>query len=291
MPTSNLFVGVASAIAVIFIWSGFIVFSRAGMATSLTAYDIAALRFMVAACLVLPFLKSWWPRNLSVGAQASIALFGPGAIYSILMYLGLGQASAAYGGVFANGSLPLFTALLAYIATRKIPGRFQVIAIVIIICGGALVGYRGMMSGGTDVFSGIMLFLGASAVLSVYVFGLHHWNVTPRQALVLVNLPNALIFLPIWYFLLPSGLAEADTSTILFQAVYQGLGPGFLAVILFTLAAVNLGATPTAGFSASVPAMAALMAIPVLSEIPTTLEWVGIAIVTAGLVLLVVKRD
>jgi drug/metabolite transporter (DMT)-like permease len=35
-----------------------------------------------------------------------------------------------------------------------------------------------------------------------------------------------------------------------------------------------------------VPASATLLAIPVLGEIPTGIEWVGIAIVTAGLVLL-----
>ncbi len=282
--------GTSSAVAVIFIWSGFIVFSRAGVNTSLTAYDITALRFVVAGALVLPFLRLWWPSQLPLHAIILMSVCGPGAAYSILMYLGLTEASAAYGGVFANGSLPIFTTLLTFFISREQPGRNQIVAIAIIVCGGILLGFPGMAAGGTDVVAGVLLFLTASAVLSVYVFGVRHWQLEPRQALVLVNLPNALVFLPIWFFLLPSGLAEADASTVVFQALFQGLGPGFFAVILFALAVMHLGPTLTAGFAAAVPATATLLAIPVLSEIPNSIEWAGVVIVTIGLGLLIAKR-
>ncbi len=105
-----------------------------------------------------------------------------------------------------------------------------------------------------------------------------------------MNVPNAIVFLPIWYFLLPSGVADTEFTTIVFQALFQGIGPGFLAVILFALAAFHLGPTPTAGFSAVVPATAALLAIPVLGEVPSALEWVGIATVTLGLGLMMRSR-
>lgn len=286
----NVFLGVASAIAVIFIWSGFIVFSRAGVTTELTAFDITALRFGVAGLLALPFAYAWWPRHLSIKAQAAMAICGPGAVYSVLTYLGLTEASAAYGGVFANGSLPIFTLLLLVVVFGERPRRLQILAIGIIVAGGLLLGLPGMMSGGAHVMTGIVLFLLGSAILSVYIVGVRRWALTPRQALALINVPNALIFLPLWYFFLPSGIAEADPSTVLFQAVFQGLGPGFLAVILFALAAFHLGPTPTAGFSAAVPATAALLAVPVLSEIPGPMEWSGIITVTVGLALLVARR-
>lgn len=290
MPKHNLLIGLASALGVIFIWSGFIVFSRAGVITSLTAYDITALRFMVAGLLVLPFLRSWWPGHLPLHAKIIMMICGPGAIYSILMYLGLSETSAAYAGVFANGSLPLWTMLLAVLVAHDRPTGGQLGAIVLILSGGILLGYPGLTAGHADVLSGILLFLAASAVLAIYIFGIHRWKLAPREALALVNLPNALVYLPLWYVLLPSGLAEADQATIIFQALFQGLGPGFLAVILFAIAAMNLGPTPTAAFSASVPACAAVMAIPILSEIPTSIEWAGIAVVTLGLVLLVALR-
>ncbi|MEM8949089.1 MAG: DMT family transporter [Pseudomonadota bacterium] len=286
----NILLGVASAVAVIFIWSGFIVFSRAGVVTSLTAFDITALRFTVAGLLVLPFAYAWWPRHLSLKAQAIMALCGPGAVYSILVYLGLSEASAAYGGVFANGSLPIFTLLLLFVLSGERPKSHQFMAVGIIMAGGVLLGLPGMMAGGADVMTGIALFLFGSAILSVYIVGVRRWALTPKQALALINVPNALIFLPLWFLFLPSGIADADLSTVLFQAAFQGLGPGFLAVILFALAAFHLGPTPTAGFSAAVPATAALLAVPVLSEVPGPMEWGGIVIVTVGLALLVAKR-
>lgn len=289
MPTTNILLGLASAIGVIAIWSGFIVFSRAGVHTNLTAYDISALRFMVAGVVVVPFAWTWWPRHLPLRAQLIMSACGPGATYALLMYLGLGKASAAYAGMFANGSLPIFTAVPGWVISRKAPGRHQLFAISVIVIGGLLLGWRGAQTGGENVTSGIALFLSSSAILSVYIYGVKHWQIAPRQALALVTVPNALLYVPLWFFFLPSGMADTNSSTIVFQALYQGLGPGFLAIILFALEVKHLGPTQTAGFSASVPATATLLAIPVLSEVPNSLEWTGIAIVTTGLGLLLAR--
>lgn len=287
----NLRLGVICAVAVLFIWSGFIVFSRAGVTTSLTAADMTGLRFLVAGCITLPFAYKWWPRHLPLKAVVTMSLCGPGILYSMLMYWGLAETSAAYAGVFANGALPVFTAVLVAAMSGILPGKNQVLAISVIVAGAVLLGSTGFAASGKNVAVGIGLFLSASAVLSIYIFGVRHWQVTPRQALALVNVPNALIFVPVWLLFLPSGLAETGWSTILFQAAYQGLGPGFAAVILFALAATHLGPTPTAGFSAAVPATAALLAIPVLGEVPSPQEWLGIVVVSVGLSLLVFKRN
>lgn len=275
----------------LFIWSGFIVFSRAGVTTSLTPADMTGLRFLVAGAITLPFAIRWWPRHLPLHAVALMSLCGPGVIYSMLMYWGLSEASAAYAGVFANGALPVFTAALVAVFAASFPARMQVIGIAVIVAGAVMVGSTGLMQGGKNVAVGIGLFLSASAVLSIYIFGVRHWQITPRQALVLVNVPNALLFIPVWLLFLPSGLADASLSSIVFQAAYQGLGPGFVAVILFALAATHLGPTATAGFSAAVPASAAVLAIPVLGETPGFQEWLGIGVVTIGLSLLIVKRS
>ena len=127
-------------------------------------------------------------------------------------------------------------------------------------------------------------------MIAAYIFTLKRCGVSPKQALAVVNVPNALIFLPLWLLVLPSNLGEVPMQTVLLQAAFQGLGPGFLAVIVFAIMAFHLGATPTAAVSAAVPAAAALLAIPVLGEIPTPLEWFGIATVTVGLGLLLRPR-
>lgn len=278
--------GLLSAAGVFCIWSGFLVFSRAGVQSGLTPFDLTALRFLVASALVVPFAMAWWPRHLPLHATLLMSICGPGALYSVLMYFGLKGSSAAYGGVFANGTLPIFTILLGFFFARQVPSRRQLFAVFVLIVGAVLIGVPGLRTGGNNVVSAIAFFLAASAVLSVYFLGVKHWQVGPREALALVSLPNAVIFLPVWFFFLPSTIQDAPWSTILLQAAFQGLGPGFLAVILFSISARILGPMPSAGLAAAVPASATLLAIPVLGEIPTRVEWIGIAIVTAGLVLL-----
>ena len=180
VPQANQMIGLVSAICMIFIWSGFIVFSRAGVITSLTAFDISALRFMVAGAVVLPFFRAWWPSHLPFHAKVIMSACGPGAIYSLLMYLGLTEASAAYAGIFSNGSMPIFTVALGMLALQSAPSRHQMLAIAVIVFGGLMLGFRGQGSGGGNVAGGIALFLSASAILSIYTFGVRYWRITPR---------------------------------------------------------------------------------------------------------------
>lgn len=290
MSDQNRPLGLAAAFGMIFVWSGFIVFSRAGVQTALTPYDVTALRFLVSAAITLPFAVLWWPRTLAPWKQMVIAVCGPGILYTQFMYHGLTNASAAYGGVFANGSLPVFALLIMALALGQRPTLRQVLAVAIIVAGGILLAWRGLSLGGADVVTGIALFLGASLVLVIYIVGLGHWGVTPKEALVLVNLPNALIYLPVWLLALPTGVHQTPIDVLVFQALFQGLGPGFLVVILLTLTSRHLGAAVTSGLSAVVPATATVLAIPVLGEIPGPVQGLGIAVVTLGLILLVWRR-
>lgn len=290
MAQPSLTKGLVAACFILVIWSGFIVFARAGVLAGLTPYDVAALRFMVAGTLTLPFAYWWWPRHLPLRVQALLTLAGPGAIYSMMMFAGLANASAAYGGVFANGALPVFTMLIAVVVAAVRPKPAQIIGALIIVTGGVMVAWRGMNAGGADVALGIVLFVGASALIATYIYALKAFNVTPFQALAIVNIPNTLVYLPLWWLVLPSTIDTVPMDTVLWQGAFQGLGPGFLAVMVFAALAFHLGATPTAAVSAAVPAAAALLAIPVLGEIPTPLEWAGIATVTLGLGLLLSAR-
>lgn len=287
----NFRLGLFSAFAVLVIWSGFLVVSRAGVQSSLTAADITMLRFAVAGTLFLPFVHRWWPRHLSVWGACLMILCGPGALYSMLTFVGLGQTSAAHGGVFTNAALPLFTLAVVISITGHWPGRTQVVALLVVVGGGFLFALPGLQTSGVQKAFGILMLLSSAAIMSIYTFFLNYWRVTPREALVLINVPNALLFLPLWFFFFPSGLAEAEPAMILLQATYQALGPSLLAVVFYTLSAIHLGPTMTAGFSAAVPVTAALMAVPILGEQLTGLEWLAIGIVTIGLMWLVQTRQ
>lgn len=288
--SSSKLLGYLCGFGFIAIWSGFIVFARLGVTGNLTPFDITALRFMVGGIVTLPFVYIYWPRHLSLAKILTLAACGPGAIYSGLMYSGLDYSPAAFAGVFANGTMPIFTALFAWLWLGDRLSKNAYIAVAIIVTGSIAVGYENMQTAGSTNLLGLPFFIVASFVLAAYAVLVRLWKLTAKQTLAIINLPNALLFLPIWYFLLPSGLASAATSEILLQAVFQGLGPSFLALIFFTYAIQALGATPVAGFAATVPATAALLAIPVLGEKLNIIEWTGVITVTLGLALLILRR-
>lgn len=288
--TGNKFLGYLCGLGFITVWTGFIVVSRLGVKGDLTPYDITALRFMVGSLVTLPFVYLYWPRHLPLGKILILAATGPGTIYSVLMYIGLEHSPAAFAGVFANGSIPIFTAMFAWVLLGDRLSSNAFFAIAVILTGSIAVGYEAMHVAGSSNLSGLPFLIASSFVLAAYMVFIRMWKVTAKQTLAIINLPNTLIFLPVWYFMLPSGLASAGIGEIMLQALYQGLGPGFMALIFFTYAIQALGATPVAGFAATVPATAALLAIPVLGETLNFIEWVGVLTVTLGLALLLLRR-
>jgi drug/metabolite transporter (DMT)-like permease len=164
------------------------------------------------------------------------------------------------------------------------------LAVAIILLGSIAVGYDSIKFADGAKLSGLPFFIIASIVLAAYVVLLRRWKLTAKQTLAIINLPSAIIFLPLWYFFLPSTLATAGINEILLQALFQGLGPSFFALIFFTYAIQSIGATQVAGFAAVVPATAALLAIPVLGEYLSPIEWGGVCVVTTGLTLLLLHR-
>jgi drug/metabolite transporter (DMT)-like permease len=282
--------GYLSGLGTICIWSGFIVFSRMGMVGNLNAYDITALRFMVSFLITVPFVYLYWPQHLAFYKCLILSACGPGAIYSMLMFTGLETSPAAYAGVFANGTIPIFTAFIALFMMGTKLGSRGLLAITVIFGGGFAVGYNGLLGGGSEALRGIVFFLSASCLLAMYFVCLQYWKLTPRQAMIVVNVPTALVYLPVWYFLLPSTMDTASVQEILFHGLFQGIGPGVVAVLLMAYSVQKLGPTINAGFAASVPTVAAIVAVPVLGEHLAGIQWMGMLAVTVGLLLLLWRR-
>ena len=107
----------------------------------------------------------------------------------------------------------------------------------------------------------------------------------PLAATVATTLGSAAVYLPVWYFFLPSTLAQAPAAEIAMQAVYQGVLVVFVAMILYTFAVRQLGAQTVALLMAFVPGLSALAAVPLLGEPLSLLTLVGLGAVTLGAVL------
>jgi drug/metabolite transporter (DMT)-like permease len=280
-------IGLASALAVVCIWSGFIVVARFGVTNTLTIYDVAAVRFGFAGLLVLPFAIFWWPRRLPFW-KCLILAAGPGVPYALLAYTGMTTVPAAHAGAVLNGSLPAFSLLLGLIWLKEKPNAWKWSGVVLVGAGSAAMGFAG--GGQTEgLWTGYFFLLAASLVLTIYMLNTRMWGLRPKEMLAVVPVLNGLFILPLWPFL-PSRISEAPWSEILLQMLYQGLGPSLIAVPLFVMALRHLGPTPTSALMAGVPAISALIAVPALGELPTAWEWAGMAVVTAG-ILFTLKRN
>jgi drug/metabolite transporter (DMT)-like permease len=77
-------------------------------------------------------------------------------------------------------------------------------------------------------------------------------------------------------------LRQGHASEIAVQALMQGVLSGIVATILFAIAILRLGPSRAAAFAALLPALVALLAIPVLGEIPDALAVIGIAAASFG---------
>jgi len=170
-------------------------------------------------------------------------------------------------------------------------GNRTVIGLAVILSGCAMIGLD-RSSGGTtpDAWIGHLFFLSAACILAAYMVATKFWQLTPLQAMVAIPTANLVWFGPVYIAVLPSAIAQAPWSEILLQGIYQGLGPSILGVLFFTIAIRFIGPTPTAAVMAGVPGIATLLAIPVLGEWPSTLAWVGLTVVTAGILLITLRQ-
>jgi len=283
---NHLLLGAAAAISVVFFWSGWIVVSRLGVTNTLTVFDITGFRFAVGAAVTLPYII--WRRTWQglTPLRVLVLTLTSGMPYALLSYFGFTFAPAAHGGVFLNGCLPLFTTFFGWVWVGQRSQISQLVGLGVILIGVALVGYEGILSsnGGMTWF-GDVLFLAAIALFAVFMVANRVWTLTPGQILFSVTIVSATVYIPIWLLWLKSNLATAPRSEILLQAAYQGLVPSVLGISFLNIAVRHLGANTTSVFLSAVPVVAALAGIPILQEMPGLPAWIGMIIVTAGILL------
>src|SRR3954452_23544476 len=136
-PTSSERIGGAVyGLAAVSIWAAFIVVARLGLRSSLTPWDIAALRFAVAGSLLLPYVlrKGFALERLGWMGLAAIVI-GCGAPMVLLANAGLVFAPAAHAGALFPGVMPLMVAILAAVLLREPFTAAKKIGFVLILFG------------------------------------------------------------------------------------------------------------------------------------------------------------
>ena len=90
------------------------------------------------------------------------------------------------------------------------------------------------------------------------------------------------LYMPVYFALEGISLAKAPWSDLALQAIVQGLLTAIVSLVFYGRAVSILGASSGAAFAALSPAMTAVMAIPILGEWPTPMDWIAISGISVG---------
>ncbi len=94
---------------------------------------------------------------------------------------------------------------------------------------------------------------------------------------------SLLLYLPAYLVFAEPRLLAAAPAEVAGQAVFQGLFAAVLALICYSRAVAQLGVGGGAVFATLVPAIAVLLAWPLLGEVPGAGDLAGAGLVTAGM--------
>ncbi|WP_186294447.1 DMT family transporter [Bradyrhizobium guangdongense] len=274
--------GALCGIAAVSIWSGWIVVARLGLRTSLTPWDIAALRFGVAGVLLLPYV---WRRGLAIdrlGWSGLVAIVLGGAAPVFLANAGLLFAPAAHAGAFFPGVMPLMVALLAAGLLQEPFTRTKRIGFAFILPGVLAIAWGSGGEVGSLQNLGHGLFLGAGLAWALYTIAMRKARLDGLHAAAISAVGSMCLYLPVFALLPGSKLASAPWGDLALQAVVQGVLTAIVSLLLFGRAVSILGASSGAAFAALCPAMTAVLGIPILGEWPSLLDWVAISLISAG---------
>jgi drug/metabolite transporter (DMT)-like permease len=106
----------------------------------------------------------------------------------------------------------------------------------------------------------------------------------PAQGAAIVAVFSMCCFLPVYAFLPGKALFLVGVRELLLQAAVQGVLIGAVSIFVYTRAVAALGPATTALFTAAVPCVTTLAAIPLLAEIPGKAADLGVGVVTLGMI-------
>jgi len=283
-PTTSEYArGALYGLAAVSIWAGFIVVARLGIRTSLTPWDITAIRFAVSGSLLLPYAihKGFALERLGWTGLAAVVA-GCGAPMVLLANAGLLFAPAAHAGALFPGVTPLIVAVLAAMILREAFTSQKRIGCTLIVIGviGIVWGAGGNI--GTTQNIGHLLFLSAGLAWACYTVAMRRARLDGLHAASLAATVSLALYLPIYLYFAGTSVFQAPLSDIALQAAVQGFLTGIVALLLYGRMVSILGATSGAAFLALTPAMTALMGIPILGELPSAIDWMAIALISLG---------
>ena len=277
--------GWLAALAAVTIWAVWVVATRHAVTNDLSPAALGLIRFGVPALVLSPF--AWRTGLLPKGLSPlhGLGLLGSGAPFFLIIGFGMRFAPTAEIGPLLPGSMPLFVALIGWAVFGERVTRMRAAGFALILLGAAFIGGYGLLLTGNGAWRGHLLLLSGAFLWGVYTHAYRRSGLSALQAAALIALWSTLILAPFGAPDLVRAVGNGLGSAVILQAVVQGILSGVVGIVLYGIAIDRLGASRAAAVSPLSLVLAALLAIPVLGEIPDTAALIGITSATLGVVL------
>jgi drug/metabolite transporter (DMT)-like permease len=135
---------------------------------------------------------------------------------------------------------------------------------------------------GTAQNIGHLLFLAAALAFACYTVAMRRGRLDGLHAAAISAVGSMMLYLPPYAIVAGTDLFAAPSGAIALQAPVQGLLTAVISYVVYGRAVAILGASSGSAFAASSPAMTALMAIPILGQWPSVLDWIAITLISSG---------
>lgn len=248
------------------IWGGFTLSSRLNVQWGISAWDITALRFALAFCILMPILiykkdtAFLWHKEPFL-----LAMIG-GVGYCLTSYTAFHYVPAAHAAIFLNGFVPLCTAVAAWLLFKEAFDGHTWLSLLIMLS--AVAGMSVLMYQETGVAFGLGdgLFFISAIWWGVFTVLLRHWKLSAWHSMAGVAIWSAIVYVPIYMLFLPKNLSTPTPIHLFGQVIFHGIFVVIIATLAYVEAIKRLGAFKTGSIVTLAPFMAAILAVPLLGE-------------------------
>ncbi|MCJ8337470.1 MAG: DMT family transporter [Pseudomonadales bacterium] len=278
--------GVLALVATLVIWSSYFVALRSGAQSPLTSFDMALLRFVLPALLLLPIIYRSRVKIAQVKKRYLLGIMvGAGLPFYLLSVIASGNVQAVIGSLLVPGVAPVFVTIIAVLFYRQRLAKRKLLGLSAVLLGIVILMAQSDSAATNSALLGSTLYIVAAACWAVYTVSVKLAKLSGIETAAILNISAASVLL----LVAPLGILQTNISAvpwqqILPQLVVMGGFCGLVAVITYGHAINKLGAELSACWGALTPVLVAILAFSILNEALDITTVVAMLVITAGVV-------
>ena len=272
----SFWVGILYGVCAGLVWAIYNVAAKVGAIEGFLPQDSGFVRFTVAGLLMLPVVLQMGVRDMGgIGwGRAILLTLTAGPTFVLLINTGFVLSPLSHGVIIPPAASMLSSMILGRVFLGETITRSRIVGAGILIVAQIAIAYDGLSGArGEYVWVGDIALAGAGLCWGLFTFLVSKWKVDALRGTAALSVISAVLYVPA--YLVIFGIPDLPVSSMVIQGLIHGGLSGVIGVIAYAAAVRHLGAGRSGLFPSIVPAISILISIPVLDQVPDTLEIVA----------------